>query len=145
MPENTYFTEHQSIKSQAQGQVEIIDAELDFSVNPVANGDTVRVLRIPKNAIVKGTDQIIIEPCNAGITGNIGDGTTATLFDAAIALDAAANTHTGSDPATETVLAAMNGKLYTEDGYIVMTPSGALTSGKIWIAAEVKLLNRPAA
>ena len=145
MPENTYFTDHQTIQIQAQGQVEIIDTELDFVKNPVKAGDTVRVLRIPKNAIVKGTDQIIITPCNAGITAGIGDGTTATLFDAAIALDAAADTHTGTDPAIETVLAAMNGKLYTEDGYIVMTPSGALTSGKIWIAAEVKLLNRPAA
>ena len=145
MSKNTGFTDHQSIRNYQPGLVHHVGYELDFSVNPVAAGDTFSALKVPKDAIVTGIDQIIITPGSAGITVGYGDGTTATLFDAAVAMDAAANTHTGTDPATETALAATNGKHYTADGEIIGTPSGALSAGKVWIDATYKLLNRPAA
>lgn len=145
MPLNTKFSDRQDVKNLGPGFVQHVDAELDFTVNPITAGDTVNVLKIPKNAIVIGTDQIILTACTDAVTADFGDGTTANLYDNDVALNAAANTHTGTDPATETALAATNGKHYTADGYVVMTPSAALTNGKIWIAATYKLLNRPAA
>jgi len=138
----TYFTDKQTERALQQGIVHSVEAIIDFSEKNAAIADTVRLLKIPQGAIVTGVDVIVLTAGTTSATMAIGDGTTADLFDGAIALDAAADTHTGTS-SSESTLIAMNGKYYKAAGYIVGTIAGAAPIiGKYLVSATYRLLNK---
>lgn len=139
----TFFTDKQSERSFQPGLIHNVEAIINFADKGALIADTVRLLKIPAGAIVTGVDVVVITAGTTSGTMNIGDGTTAALFDAAIALDAAAGTHTGTDPAIETGVSTTNGKYYATAGYIVGTIAGAnMVAGKYIVSATYKILNK---
>jgi hypothetical protein len=136
----TYFTDHSSPLENIKGVVQNATNTIDFSKAPVTALDTVQLLHVPIGAIVKSIDIVTITAAGAACTMGVGDGSTATLFDAAVSLNTTA-THTGTDPATETALVATNGKYYAAAGYIVGTMAHTNAVAKFIISADYIIPN----
>jgi hypothetical protein len=140
MPNITYFTDHSSALENIKGVEQNVTNTIDFSLAPVTASDTVNLLNIPAGAIVKSIDMIMITAATATCTMNVGDGTTADLFDAAVDLEGVAGTHTGTS-GTESTLRATNGKYYAAAGFVVGTMAHTNAQAKFAITAHCILLN----
>lgn len=138
----TYFTDHSSPLENIKGVVQNVSNLIDFSLAGVTAADTVNLLHIPAGAIVTKVNLVTVTAAGATCTMNIGDGSTATLFDAAVNLNTTA-TATGSDAATETTLYATGGKYYATAGYIVGTMGHTNSVAKFWISADYIIINKP--
>lgn len=141
MPNITYFTDHSSPLENIKGVVQNVTNLIDFSLAPVTAADTVNLLHIPAGAIVTKVNLVTVTAAGATCTMNIGDGSTAALFDAAVDLNTTA-TATGSDAATETALYATGGKYYAAAGYIVGTVAHTNSTAKFYISADYIILNK---
>lgn len=137
----TYFTDHSSPLENIKGVVQNVTNLVDFSLSPVTAADTVNLLHIPAGAIVTKVNIVTVTAAGATCTMNVGDGTTAALFDAAVSLNTTA-TSTGSDPATETALYALGGKYFPTAGYVVGTMGHTNAVAKFYVSAEYILLNK---
>lgn len=138
----TFFTDKQSERSFQPGLVHNVEAVINFADKGALIADTVRLLKIPAGAVVMAVHVLTVTQGTTSGTMNIGDGTTADLFDAAIALDAAAGTFVGTS-GTESTLAATSGKYYAAAGYIIGTIAGAnMVAGKYVVSATYKILNK---
>jgi len=143
MAADTFFTDKCSTRERVKG--EIISAEnlIDLAENAVTAGGTVEFLKIPAHAIVTKVDHLMKTPEGAALTLNVGDGTTANLFNASVDLNAAAGTHGGSDPATEATLFAAGGKYFSAGGTVVGTFTSAGSTAAFYVSADYKVLNIP--
>ena len=141
MPNITYFTDHSSPLENIKGVVQNVTNLIDFAKANVAASDTVNLLHIPAGAIVTKVNLITVTAAGATCTMGIGDGSTATLFDAAVDLNTTA-TMTGSDTATETALYATGGKYYATAGYIVGTMAHTNAVASFYISADYIIVNK---
>ncbi len=143
MAEKTYFTDHNQPAENIKGIQQNLEAKIDFSLYPVTAGDTCRLLNVPAGAIVTKVDSVLVTAEGAACTMDIGDGTTATLFNSNVNLNTAAGTHEGTDPATETTVYATGGKYYATAGHIIGTMDHDTDTAVLWVSADYKILNKP--
>lgn len=143
MAAETYFTDKKSVKERVKGELISSENLIDLAEKAVTAGGTVELLTIPTNAIVTKVDYLIKKAEGAALTLNVGDGTTANLFDASVDLNAAAGTHGGSDPAKETTLFAAGGKYFSAGGTVVGTFTSAGSTAAFYVSADYKVLNIP--
>lgn len=142
MPNITYFTDHSSPLENIKGVMQNAEVVVDFSLANAAAADTVNLMNIPAGAIVNRVNVVVVTAGTTSGTMDIGDGSTAALFDAAIALDAIAGTMTGTS-GTEATLVAAGGKYYATAGFIVGTIAAAtMITGKYIVSAQYIILNK---
>lgn len=141
MPNITYFTDHCAAQENLKGIMQNATNTVDFALANVTAADTVRLLEIPKGAIVKGVNVVIVTAAGAACTMDIGDGSTASLFDNNVDLNAVAGTMTGTDPATETTLSQKNGAYFASGGYVVGTMDHTNAAAKFIISMDYIILN----
>ena len=140
MPNITYFTDHKAKLENIKGVQQNAENYIDFSKYPATAADTVQLIAIPAGAIVDGIDIVTVTAEGQACTMDVGDGSTATLFDSNVSLNTT-DTHTGTDPATEATLAATNGKYYATAGYIVGTIEHNASTAAFYISAKFRILN----
>jgi len=113
---------------------------LDFSKTNAAISDVVQALKVPANTIVKNVWCIVKTPEGSTAVATLGDGASATGWDASVNLNAAAGTMTGGVPGTDAF--ASIGKFYASEDTIDLVPSAALDTCKLVVKAEFMKIER---
>lgn len=145
MADITYFTDNAPSpnKTLTKGVITPYEIEVDFAVKNCASADRVKIMVVPAGSVVKTVRTIKKTLEGGALTVGIGDGTTATLFDAAVDLNAGLNTMAATDPNIETGLSTVGGKYYAAEGAIWLTLSAAADLAKALFSIEYYMLNEP--
>lgn len=118
------FVRGSKIADNAQA-VRVVENVLDFSLLNVTTNDVVYAIEVEPGTVVLAAGFRVVELGNAGITGQLGDGTAADTYIGATALSSASNV--ASAKTTPTYYAAKNN--------IALKVSGTLDTGKVVVWA----------
>jgi len=139
----TYFVDHNGSPNNTYrpGIKATSECEVDFAVNNCASGDRVKIMEVPAGTVVVAVRTVKKKLEGAALTADIGDGTTANLFDAAVDLNAGLDAMEGSNATAESTLFGTGGKYYKAAGSIWATLSAAADTGKALFSIEFYQLN----
>ncbi len=116
----------------------IVNTRIDFSAVPLAAGDTAKILELKAGWLVKDVLTKIVAPEDAADTFGLGDSGGAVGWDAAVPANAVAGTISRSNHAAGgDANAVSEGKVYTADDYLLLTPSAELAQLVMDVAVEV--------
>lgn len=122
----------------ADGLNQVFTMKTTVDISDAENADVYQVLRVKDGICVLGVFTKIVTPNNAATSSafDIGDGDSATGYDASVDAKAVAGTRTKSIGGTDTY-ATQEGKLYTADDTIDLTfaVTGTNTAGEVEVTA----------
>lgn len=144
MADVTYFLDHSGSQNNTYrpGIKATSELEVDFAVKNCGSGDRVKIMDVPAGTVVVGVRTVKETLEGGALTVNIGDGTTADLFDAAVNLNTGLDTMEGSNATSEATLFSTGGKYFKAAGSIWATLSAAADTAKALFSVEFYQLNQ---